>query len=940
MAPNGSPQTRTPAGHNYGAPARRTSTSTVKTADPNLFVIDVAGPREKLPRPPSSLAPENVYADTSKLKKEAAKHAAQKPDDANVVEAPDEDPPSKQASPAFLWPTCESVLMRSHKVVSPNPFPFAAICAPFSDGADSRSLELATPAGGVEGALRCPSCGCYANPYFRWCEKEAGPQNKVVSSFQCNMCRCQFDVPDGYLQGFDKPDPDHHPELFFGSVDIAAPGRISVGTASALTEPATVFVLEQSKEAMEGGLHRAALAAVERAMDHPESQFRKRICLITYCDDLVHFHSLNQKTGRFRRIIVRSEDDDDEPFLPEAPASLMVDLRDDLFRDDFRELLQVMQLEAAEAEDQAEDSEDVSTASSSPSSSRSRSTSSGSCRRESMRLQSRSICAVAGDALKLAVEVLEGVGGGDVMMFHATPPVPSRKVELLPSSKPALSATSQNGWWRGAAWQRVPSPAKNAEAISTPTQQASQNEDLLGRCIRAGVAVSVVTAPSAEMVEYMDVDSLQWLAWRTGGDALHMPNFRPGRSEKQLCDYLHHWGGRMMGSAYNCVVRLRCSKGISCQKLLAPWSAAVGSADQSTFELPRVAADTSFAYELAVEREPENEDELPLRLNYKKVFYIQLATLYTDITGRRMLRVHTTVIGTVPNVRSMFQSASVGPMMTYVVKQAAATALEEKPGSRLQSRDCMLDFLLKILVAYRRLCCCRDVSESKVIAIDRRLKLLPLYVLGARKLIFSATWNGPSGNEHLRTLLRMPVHSILAAIYPRIYALEDHSVAELPWPLAPAQECILHGSAPAYVITNGLGAWTYRRRDSQPRNGIEDGSLDVDARRKIGTRANEICEKLKEVLEPAPRPLALTEIKSLSVATELVEPKQARQTRESIETKRISGCAADATTISASGLRQARAFLSALFVEDEGYAEMSYVGWLDYLHEQVRNLLA
>jgi hypothetical protein len=278
-------------------------------------------------------------------------------------------------------------------------------------------------------------------------------------------------------------------------------------------------------------------------------------------------------------------------------------------------------------------------------------------------------------------------------------------------------------------------------------------------------------------------------------------------------------------------------------------------------------------------------------------------------------------------------------MMTYVVKQAAATALEEKPGSRLQSRDCMLDFLLKILVAYRRLCCCRDVSESKVIAIDRRLKLLPLYVLGARKLIFSATWNGPSGNEHLRTLLRMPVHSILAAIYPRIYALEDHSVAELPWPLAPAQECILHGSAPAYVITNGLGAWTYRRRDSQPRNGIEDGSLDVDARRKIGTRANEICEKLKEVLEPAPRPLALTEIKSLSVATELVEPKQARQTRESIETKRISGCAADATTISASGLRQARAFLSALFVEDEGYAEMSYVGWLDHLFQQVENIV-
>eukprot|EP00927_Polykrikos_kofoidii_P009644 TRINITY_DN14035_c0_g1_i1.p1 TRINITY_DN14035_c0_g1~~TRINITY_DN14035_c0_g1_i1.p1 ORF type:complete len:955 (+),score=179.91 TRINITY_DN14035_c0_g1_i1:46-2865(+) len=939
MAPNGSPQTRTPAGHNYGAPARRTSTSTVKTADPNLFVIDVAGPREKLPRPPSSLAPENVYADTSKLKKEAAKHAAQKPDDANVVEAPDEDPPSKQASPAFLWPTCESVLMRSHKVVSPNPFPFAAICAPFSDGADSRSLELATPAGGVEGALRCPSCGCYANPYFRWCEKEAGPQNKVVSSFQCNMCRCQFDVPDGYLQGFDKPDPDHHPELFFGSVDIAAPGRISVGTASALTEPATVFVLEQSKEAMEGGLHRAALAAVERAMDHPESQFRKRICLITYCDDLVHFHSLNQKTGRFRRIIVRSEDDDDEPFLPEAPASLMVDLRDDLFRDDFRELLQVMQLEAAEAEDQAEDSEDVSTASSSPSSSRSRSTSSGSCRRESMRLQSRSICAVAGDALKLAVEVLEGVGGGDVMMFHATPPALSQELKPKSSSKPAPSAALQKGW-RAAAWQRVPSPVKTVEASSTLTQQASQNQELLDRCIRAGVAVSVVTAPSAEMVEHMDVDSLQWLAWRTGGDALHMPNFRSSKCEEQLCDHLHHWGGKIQGSAYNCVVKLRCSKGISCKKLLAPWSAVDGSVDQSTFELPRVAADASFAYELAVEPEPQSEGELPLRQDGQKVLYIQLATLYNDNTGRRMLRVHTTLIGTGLTVRSMFESASIGPLVTYMVKQAAANALDDKPGSRLKSRDAMVDVLVKILVAYRRYCCGRDVGQGKVIAIDRRLKLLPLYVLGARKLLYSVTWNGASGNEHLRSLLRMPVHSMLAAVYPRIFAVEDSTATELPWPLAPLKECLLNGAAPAYVVTNGLSAWTYRRRDSQPRNGIEDGSVDVDAGREIRAGMDKICEKLRVVLEPAPRPLAVTEIKSLSVPTEILETKPARRTRPLTEIKSVSGFAEDTMAKSAKERREKRVLLSTLFVEDEGCADMSYVGWLDYLHEQVRNLLA
>jgi hypothetical protein len=148
---------------------------------------------------------------------------------------------------------------------------------------------------------------------------------------------------------------------------------------------------------------------------------------------------------------------------------------------------------------------------------------------------------------------------------------------------------------------------------------------------------------------------------------------------------------------------------------------------------------------------------------------------------------------------------------------------------------------------------------------------------------------------------------------------------------------MLNGSSPAYVITNGLGAWTYRRRDSQPRNGIEDSEVSVDVGRKIRAGADDICEKLKEVLEPAPRPLAVTEIKSLSVPTEVLEPKPARWTRRLTEIKSLSGRAEEALARSAKERREKRVFLATLFVEDEGDAEMSYTGWLDYLHRQVRD---
>jgi len=252
--------------------------------------------------------------------------------------------------------------------------------------------------------------------------------------------------------------------------------------------------------------------------------------------------------------------------------------------------------------------------------------------------------------------------------------------------------------------------------------------------------------------------------------------------------------------------------------------------------------------------------------------------------------------------------------MTYLMKKAAYTALQTKPGSKLATRDNLLEFTLQVLASYQQHCYSSEVG-IKSLVLNQRLKLMPIYVLGARKLLYSVLGTGAVGNEFLRKLMKMPVHSILAAIYPRVYPVQVPEIcangdaspkasagaSKLPTALAPLKDILDKGAYPAYVITNGLGAWMYRNPSPEATPKDEAGALALEQATKT------ICGQLREALEPSPMPLPLAEVQNLSTSND-------------------AG-------------REQLVFMATLFVEDEGFTEMSYPDWVQFLQGQVVQML-
>eukprot|EP00408_Alexandrium_pacificum_P015796 CAMPEP_0171183960 /NCGR_PEP_ID=MMETSP0790-20130122/15547_1 /TAXON_ID=2925 /ORGANISM="Alexandrium catenella, Strain OF101" /LENGTH=429 /DNA_ID=CAMNT_0011648951 /DNA_START=1 /DNA_END=1290 /DNA_ORIENTATION=- len=428
---------------------------------------------------------------------------------------------------------------------------------------------------------------------------------------------------------------------------------------------------------------------------------------------------------------------------------------------------------------------------------------------------------------------------------------------------------------------------------------------MLELCRRGGVAVNVITAPAPGV--QLDTATLQWLPWRTGGDVLHIPTFDETCSS-QLADSLRHWITQMQGSAYDCVVKLRCSKGLSCKSLLAPWKAAASSPDQSAFEIPRLSPDSSMTFVLEPETEEEDEDTFYTRRDHRKQLYIQAAVLYTNTHGERLLRVHTTAVGVVTTVRALYQSVSVAPLITFIFKQAISVCLDQKQGSKILPRDMLLEFCLQVLAVYRRHCHSMEI-DGPTLVTSRRLSMLPLYILSARKLLYFIM-NSPEhqGNtdEHLRRLCRMPVHSVMAALYPRVYPLPAavHEGADLPYQCYTLQEQVTMGTSPAYLITNGFGAWFYEVEGS--------GSPKKIPRAALRRNAEVLCQRLQEAMEPSPVWMPLKDL------------------------PRLNGSA----TPGGDDLSwQDQVLLSTLFVEDEGVTEMSYADWIQFLYTQVLQMV-
>eukprot|EP00435_Cladocopium_sp_Y103_P016505 s2412_g4.t1 len=205
----------------------------------------------------------------------------------------------------------------------------------------------------------------------------------------------------------------------------------------------------------------------------------------------------------------------------------------------------------------------------------------------------------------------------------------------------------------------------------------------------------------------------------------------------------------------------------------------------------------------------------------------------------------------------------------------------------------------------------------------RQLHLMPLYVLAARKLLYAlmSYKDDKVQTEALQRILRMPIHNIMIALYPRVYPLPGNTPegVDLPRHCLALEEQVSRGPAPAYLITNGLGMW-YHQSGDQP-----------DLREAAG----ELAERIREVLQPVSDWIPLHDLPKLSVlkAEEKIMQEATPSGRPRYGSRTPSAVVTKSQTEQISWPE--KVLLSSLFVEDTGGTEMSYPDWVCFLQEQI-----
>jgi len=399
--------------------------------------------------------------------------------------------------------------------------------------------------------------------------------------------------------------------------------------------------------------------------------------------------------------------------------------------------------------------------------------------------------AAAFAAMKAATDMLGSAGGGNVLMFHVMRPTVGIGA-LKVRNDMHLPGTSEE------------------EAANLAPQQAPFLDSIVRHCLEKGVAVSSFCAPSAG---YIDAASLSVVPRKTGGEFFFMPGFDWGRDGEKL--HFDITRTVMQGCVYSCVFKLRCSKGLAVESMIAPWDAEV--IDPSTFQVARLSVDGVCTFTL----------QHLERLEGSKHIYLQAACLHTDKNGRRLIRVQTFQLPVTSSLSHVFRFCEVDVVTNLLMKQATTSILTGLPGFK----DKLTRACVDMLHAYR-INCASTTSPGQLI-LPESLKMLPLYVSCMRKMVAFRSGTDVRVDEKVAGLVQilgLPMWTTAPMVYPRVFLVwptpdragRSTGIGDnvhMPNNIACSFDKLI--SDRLYLIDSGVALHLYICRDVQPET-LED----------------------------------------------------------------------------------------------------------------------
>ena len=619
---------------------------------------------------------------------------------------------------------------------------------------------------GPNGPVRCQRCKGYVNCFVKWLNDG--------SKWQCNLCDMVNDTPQTYYSSLDgngyRHDSQNRPELSRGSVDFVGTKDYCVRPVQ---EPIVVFVVDTSAPAVSSGLTKATLDAIVDMADatieaHQEAMTgggggaggvvggnggatggfpggaRARVGIVTF-DRNVQFYRIREDTGEVCTVIMG---DIEDPFAPIPPQHFL------LRADGLTEKAVKVKAQLQKA---AEDGVYVDPATVDPAANEQVDVEKFRGQLEQLSQHVMVHAAKVQEAAAAAPNSLAGTVGCSIAALVAAADGLSEvggRVELVTAGAPLIGigrlrprerTTDYGGEREAELYRPLSTQAKGKEEQDVAAWYTKFADDCALRQIgvdvyvapvqRSSLSMSTATTPNGSNPmdrggghdsmpnAWIDMATLGLIPKATGGKAIMLDGGvdAAGALTKVVIDKLENELRLSMVTdrktvASETVTKVRCSTGLRCAEYHGP------GVQRSVGEL-EIAAMHPFTNVLCILKHDS-------ALKNDERVYVQAATLYSSLDGRRMVRVHNLCMLAATGLPELFRLADLDAVFTANVKLHLPRLLKE-PLTTV--RDAFTELCADALYNYR--VSCAKTSPAGQLILPESLKLMPLYTLGLLKSV-------------------------------------------------------------------------------------------------------------------------------------------------------------------------------------------------------------
>ncbi|GFS08347.1 transport protein Sec24C [Elysia marginata] len=407
-------------------------------------------------------------------------------------------------------------------------------------------------------------------------------------------------------------------------------------------------------------------------------------------------------------------------------------------------------------------------------------------------------------------------------------------------------------------------------------------------CVAAGCSVELFLFPN----QYIDVATMSDVCRVTAGNIFKYSYFQADLDGERFIEDLKMTVLR--SQAFDAILRVRTSTGIRPVDFYGNFY----MANTTDVEMASIDADSCVSLEI------KHDD----KLSESEGAFIQVAVLYTSISGQRRLRCHNLSLNCCAQMADLFRSCELDVLVNFFAKQAIRTSLNANPK---QVREHIMNETAQILACYRKNCA--NPSSPGQLVLPECMKLLPLY---ANCVIKNDSISGGSEiSTDDRSYLMHLVNSMDPStsnvfFYPALLPFHnlDMESSEIPSAIRCSNERLEDNGI--YLLENGLSMFLWIGHSVKPEM-IQDifavqsaAQVDIDKVQVLqldNPVSRRLCDLIGKLRERRSRYLKLTIVRQ----------------RDKLEP-----------------------WFNHFLVEDKGMGSgSSYVDFLCHIHKEIRNIL-